>query len=89
MKVSAGIRYITTCKKEQLMPTFARVKAFLNDVSFKLRKKITGLIMEAEMKNKHLEKRKLRKEIRKKQTTLRKSLNLIILKTVFHQLNVE
>ena len=43
MKVSAGIRYITTCKKEQLMPTFARVKAFLNDVSFKLRKKIAGL----------------------------------------------
>ena len=29
MKVSAGIRYIKTCKKEQLMPTFARVKAFL------------------------------------------------------------
>lgn len=85
MKVSADIRYIKTCKKEQLMPTLA----FLNNVSFKLRKKIAGLIMEAEMKNKHLEKRKLRKEIRKKQTTLRKSLNLIILKTVFHQLNVE
>ena len=78
MKVSADIRYIKTCKKEQLMPTLA----FLNNVSFKLRKKIAGLIMEAEMKNKHLEKRKLRKE-------MRKSLNLIILKTVFHQLNVE
>ena len=89
MKVSAGIRYIKTCKKEQLMPTFARVKAFLKDVSFKLRTKIAGLIMEAEMKNKHLEKRKLRKETRKKQTALRESLNLIILNTVFHQLNVE
>ena len=55
---------------------------------FKLRKKIATLIMEAEIQNKHLEKRKLRKEIRKTQTTLKRGLNLIILNTVFHQLNV-
>ena len=44
--------------------------------------------MEAEIQNQHSEKWKLRKEIRKMRTTLKKGLNLIILNTVFHQLNV-
>ena len=58
-KVSADIRYIRTCKKEQLIPTFARVNVSLKDVTFKLRKKIATLIIEAEIQNKHSEKRKL------------------------------
>ena len=44
--------------------------------------------MEAEIQNKHSEKRKLRKETRKIRTTLKRGLNLIILNTVFYQLNV-
>ena len=88
LKVSADIRYIKTCKKEQLIPRFARVNVSLKDVSFNLRKKIATLIMEAEIKNKHSEKRKLRKEIRKIRTTLKRDLNLIVSNTVFHQLNV-
>ena len=44
--------------------------------------------MEAEIQNKHSEKRKLRKETRKIWTTLKRGLNLIVLNTVFHQLNV-
>ena len=88
IKVSADIRYIKTCKKEQLIPTFARVNVSLKDVSFKLRKKIDTLIMETEIQNKHLERRKLRKQIRKIRTTLKRGLNLIILNTVFHQLNL-
>ena len=75
------------CKKEQLIP-FARVNVSLKDVNFKFRKKIATLIMEVEIQNKHLEKRKQRKEIRKIRTTLKRGLNLIILNTVFHQLNV-
>ena len=87
-KVSADIRYIRTCKKEQLIPTFARVNVSLKDVSFKLRKKIATLIIEAEIQNKLSEKRKLRKEIRKIRATLKRGLNLIVLNAVFHQLNV-
>ena len=70
-KVSTDIRYIRTCEKEQLIPTFARVNISLKDVSFKLRKKIATIIIEAEIQNKHSEKRKLRKEIRKIRTTLK------------------
>ena len=82
------IRYIKRCKKEQLIPTFARGNVSLKYVSFKLRKKIATLIMEAEIQNKDSEKRKLRKEIRKIRTTLKTGLDLIVLNTVFHQLNV-
>ena len=39
-------------------------------------------------KNKHSGKRKLRKEIRKIRTTLKRRLTLSVLNTVFHQLNV-
>ena len=72
MKFSAKIRYIKTFKKEQLIPTFVRVYVSLKDVSFMLRKKIATLIMEAEMQNKHSEKRKLGREIRKIRTTLKR-----------------
>ena len=77
-----------TCKKEQLIPTFAKVNLSLKDISFILRQKIITLIMEAEIQNKHSQKRKLRKEIRKILTTLKRGLNLIILNPVFHQANV-
>ena len=57
------------------------------------------MILEAEMQNKHSEKQKLTKNKQKnnnkqtnKQTkiqrTLKRGLNLIIINTVFHQLNV-
>ena len=71
MKVSADIRYVMTCKKEQLILTFAKVNVSLKDVSFKLRKKIVTLVMETEIQNKHSEKQKLRKKIRKIQATLK------------------
>ena len=41
--------------------------------------------MEAKIQNKHLEKQKLKKKI---QTTLKRGLNLIIVNTAFHQLNL-
>ena len=37
MKVSADIKYIKTCKKERLTPTFAKVNISLKNGSFKLR----------------------------------------------------
>ena len=48
---------------------------------------IATLIMETETQNKHSEKLTLQKK-RKKQTTLKRTLNLIILNTEFDKLNV-
>ena len=60
MKVSAGIKYIKTRKKERLTPTFAKVNILLKNASFILKWKIATLIMETEMQNKHSENRKLK-----------------------------
>ena len=56
-----------TCKKEQLILTFAIVNVSLKgvNVSFKLRKKIDPLIMEAKIQNNHSEKQKLGKKLEK------------------------
>ena len=60
----------------------------LENASFKLKWKIATLIMKTEMQNKHSEKRKLKKELKQICNTLKRSLNLVILNAVFHQLNI-
>ena len=60
----------------------------LRNASFKLKWKIATLIMETEMQNKHLEKRKLEKELKQIRNILKRSLNFVILNAVFHQLNI-
>ena len=75
-------------KKEQLTPTFAKVKISLKNASFKLKWKIATLIMETEVQNKYLEKRKLKKELKQIRNILKRNLNLVILNAVFHQLSI-
>ena len=88
MKVSADIKYIKTCKKERLTPTFAKGNISLKSASFKPKWKIATFIMESEMQNKHSEKRKLKKELKQMRKILKRSLNLVILNAVFHQLHI-
>ena len=88
MKVSAGIKYIKTSKKERLTPTFAKVNISLKNTSFKPKLKIATLIMETEMQNKHSGKRKLKKELKQIHNILKRSLNLVFLNAVFRQLNI-
>ena len=60
--MAEDISYIKVCKKENLLPTFAKIRLSINNNN-KLRKKLTRTIMEAELQNKHVEKRKLKREI--------------------------
>ena len=55
--------FIKLCKKEQLIPTFAKVNVSIRNGTCKLKRKIAHLVMETELQNKHREKRKLRKDI--------------------------
>ena len=64
-KLNTDIAFIKLCKKEQLIPTFAKVKVSIRNGTYKLKRKIARLVMETELQNKHREKRKLRKNIRK------------------------
>ena len=59
-KLVDDIAFIKLCKKEKLIPTHAKVNVSMR----KLKRKIARLLMEAELQNKHREKRKLQKDIR-------------------------
>ena len=52
MKLKADIIYITSCKKEELIPDFAKVNLALKSGGFKIKKKIAKLVMEAEIQDK-------------------------------------
>ena len=53
MKLKADIIYIKSCKKEELIPDFAKVNLALKSGGFKIKKKIAKLVMEAEIQDKH------------------------------------
>ena len=88
MKLNADIKFIKSCKKENLIPTFAKVNVSIKSGSYKLKRQIARLIMNAELQNKHIQKRKLKKEIKKICTELKRTVSLIILNTCFHQINI-
>ena len=63
LKVQTDIKFIKSCKKENLIPTFAKVNLAIRSGSRKLKLRFARIIMESEMENKHHEKKKLKKEI--------------------------
>ena len=63
MKMNTDIKFIKPWKKENLIPTIAKVNVSVKSRSYKLKRKITRLVMNTELKNKHIQKRKLKKEI--------------------------
>ena len=63
MKVKADIKFVKFCKKENLIPTFAKVNLAIKNGSKKLKLRIARIVMESEMQNKHYEKKKLKKEM--------------------------
>ena len=80
-----------TCKNLQerrLILTFAKVNISIKNATHRLRRKISLLFMNTELENKHSEKRKLKKEIKKICIELKRNLGLIILNTVLHQISV-
>ena len=64
MKIIADIKYIKSCKKEELTPRFAKANLTLKSGTARLKQKIAKLVMDAELQNKHLERKKTRKELR-------------------------
>ena len=87
-KLVADIAFIKLCKKEQLIPSFAKVNLSIRNGTDKVKRKIARLMMETELKNKHREKRKLRKDIRGINGLLSTSLSVIVYNALFHQINI-
>ena len=76
------------CKKEQLVPTFAKVIVSIRSGTYKLKRKISRLVMEMELQNKYREKRKLWKDIRSINVSLSTSLSVIVYNTLLNQINI-
>ena len=55
--------------------------------TIRLKKKIPLIIMDAELQNKHTEKRKLKKKILEVTGKLKKKVRVIIYSTILHQIN--
>ena len=87
-EVVADIKYIKTCKKKRSIPTFAKVNISKTITTHKLRRKISLLVMNTELENKHSEKRRLKKDIKKICIELQRNLSLIILNMVLCQIRV-
>ena len=59
MKLKADIIYIKICKKEELIPTFAKVNLAIKNGDFKIKKKVAKLVMEIEIQDKQYHLRKI------------------------------
>ena len=51
IKVNEDIKFIKTCKKEDLLPQFAKIRLSIRSGSMKLKRKTARLIMEAELQS--------------------------------------
>ena len=77
-----------TCKKEDLIPTFANTRLSVKHGSGKLKKRIDRIIMESEMQVKHQEKKKLKQEIKALSTQLKIALPTLVHTTLLHRSNL-
>ena len=63
MELKVDIIYVTSCKKEELIPTLAKINLVIKSGGFKIKKKIAKLVMETEIQDKQYHLRKLQKDI--------------------------
>ena len=88
MKLKADITYINSCKKEELITTFAKVNLVIKSGGFKIKKKIAKLAMETEIQDKQYHLAKIIKDFRSLAISLKSTLGVILFNTVTHQVEV-
>ena len=75
-KTSCDLTFLLTCKKENLLPTFAKPKIGTY-VCVKAKRDMAKIIIKTELKNKHRLRNRLRNDLRKKTLELKNSTNLL------------
>ena len=88
MKATADITFIKLSKVEKIIPTFAKVNLSIKSGSRKLKQPIAKLVMESKIQSKHLEKKKLKKELRLPCIHLKSVLGLFLYNVLLHQVSV-
>ena len=84
MKVKADIKFVKSCKKENYIPTFAKVNLVINNGSGNLKLRIARIAMESEMRNAVYEKKRLKKEMIAIAKQLKRVLSLFFFKALLH-----
>ena len=87
-KLITDIVCIKSCKKEDLIPTFAKVNLANKIAGYKLKKKVVKPVMVTELQDKHYQILKIRKELRSIAISLKSLRGLILLNAVIHQVEV-
>ena len=64
VKAQADIEFIKHCKSENIISAFAKVNVSLKRSNHQLKSRIAKIVMEAELQNRHREKKKSKKEIK-------------------------
>ena len=75
-KFKLDIKFLITCKRKNLIPVFVKPKLAIN-VNQKTRNKIMNTLIEAELKNKYKEKKRLTQELKENKSILYSKLSFI------------
>ena len=86
-KVKADIKFVKSCKKENLIPTFSKVNLAIKNGSKKLKLRIARIVMESEIQKKHYKKKKLKEEIIAI-GKLKRELGLFLFNALVHQIEI-
>ena len=87
MKILADIKFIKSCITKNIIPTFPKVRLSLKHNNYKLKLHTARLIIETEMQNKHFEKKKLKKDMKRIGIQLKDSLGLILCNALIYHIN--
>ena len=80
-KLLLDLQFLLTCKKETLVPIFARPKLSIEG-NLKMKKRIAKIIIETELKRKHRMKHELKNEIERLSSSLRGTLTWLLFNTM-------
>ena len=85
VKVTLYIKFIKTCKREGLIPTFVNVRLSIKQHNPRLEKRISRIVMENDLQTKHREKRNLKKDIKAISYQLGRLLPTPVYKILLHK----
>ena len=80
-KLLLDLQFLLTCKKESLIPVFARPKLSIQG-NPKMKKRIAEIIVKTELKRKHRIKHELKNDIERLSTSLRGTLTWLLFHTM-------
>ena len=87
-KILLDFKFLKTCKKGNLLPTFAKVRLSIKNANCKLMQRIGRIIMEDELQRKHHEKLKIMKDIKAISIDLKSCFNFLIYCMLLHKINI-